>query len=76
MENEKCNGCQIKRFGFHTLDPKMYRCVPASKRGERCPCEECLIKSMCKNSCDKFVQYTLRTYDTLITHLNKKYGDY
>ncbi len=43
-----CKGCRIENF--------CEGIIVASKIGE-CPCRICLIKGMCKVSCEEFLQW-------------------
>jgi hypothetical protein len=45
-----CNGCNVGGCFVITHDPHIV---------EKCPCQECLIKAMCSDICDKRVKYYL-----------------
>lgn len=64
-----CKGCQIGRCFFETISCKH---KIAMEFIERCPCQICLVKVMCRESCDLF--------DPLADELSKiiqekRYGD-
>jgi hypothetical protein len=44
MSKEKCKGCHA--------GPR--HCVFSDNIPNDCPCQECLVKVVCKNTCDEF----------------------
>ena len=52
MDNDRkdCEGCYIKEIS------KTGNCAftPINKDGVYCPCQTCLVKTMCKTGCEEF----------------------
>ena len=57
MKVEDCHGCMV--------DPS-YICVWFNK-DEVCPCSICLVKIMCRTSCDLFARYRVKIHDFKVT---------
>lgn len=53
---KNCKGCQLKHIG------NKYRCVLDENemfkdKIDECPCQNCLVKSMCYSHCPEFLNY-------------------
>ena len=62
MEIKDCKGCRSKRYSYtkykkFTLCGILYRQKLKKFEIPMCPCVECIVKMMCKNSCDPYKTY-------------------
>jgi len=75
---KECKGCKeytrpliyfknLKRCKSH-LKPSFI-----NKKNEtmKCPCSICLVKGICKNACDKIIEYN-HLYHMMLIHKNRK----
>jgi hypothetical protein len=51
--NERCKGCLALTWARSVI-----RCSISIKDGKVCPCSICLVKSMCRDICEEFINFT------------------
>ena len=54
-----CKGCTLYKK-FKSTNQQCYY-LPVLENGEKCPCIDCLIKTTCVESCEKFEEYTIKS---------------
>ena len=53
VRTQTCNGCGI----FNDFDVDNVCAIPHRLNGHDCPCSTCLVKGMCKTTCDLIHSY-------------------
>ena len=59
MTGKSCENCGVKFIKSTKPGRKFYCSIYEANFSENCPCRECIVASMCSNSCDERVDLRL-----------------
>ena len=58
MQQDECKGCAINRVCNHIYKcPKNLTEIRVNSEIYKCPCKTCLIKGICNEPCEDFVNF-------------------
>lgn len=61
-----CNGCNQ----YTTKGPQNYACSPYNTDGYPCPCSECIIRIVCSEGCQQYMEFGENLHNTIVRRNN------